>query len=45
MSNQKPKYPKFSLTWLYLLIAIVMGVLILNGGSGSLMEGGYLQSV
>ena len=41
MSKQKkPKYPQFSLTWLYLIIAIVLGFLILNGGSGSLLDGG-----
>ena len=36
MSKQKkPKYPQFSLTWLYLIIASVLGFLILNGGNGS----------
>ena len=41
MSKQKkPKYPQFSLTWLYLIIAIILGFLILNGGSGSLLDGG-----
>ena len=41
MSKQKkPKYPQFSLTWLYLIIAIVLGFLILNGGNGSLLDGG-----
>ena len=41
MSKQKkPKYPQFSLTWLYLIIAIVLGFLILNGGNGSLLNGG-----
>ena len=41
MSKQKkPKYPQFSLTWLYVIIAVVLGYLILNGGSGSLLDGG-----
>ena len=41
MSKQKkPKYPQFSLTWLYLIIAVVLGFLILNGGNGSLLDGG-----
>ena len=40
MSKQKPKRPQFSLTWLYVIIAVALGFLILNGGSGSLMDGG-----
>ena len=40
MSKQKPKRPQFSLTWLYVVIAVVLGFLILNGGSGSLLDGG-----
>ena len=40
MSKQKPKLPQFSLTWLYVVIAVVLGFLILNGGTGSLMDGG-----
>ena len=40
MSKQKPKLPQFSLTWLYVVIAVVLGFLIVNGGTGSLMDGG-----
>ena len=41
MSKQKkPKYPQFSLSWLYLIIALVLGYLIINGGNGSLLDGG-----
>ena len=40
MSKKKPKYPQFSLSWLYLIIAAVMGYLILKGGNGSLNNGG-----
>ena len=44
MADKKSKMPRFSLTWLYLVIAIVLGYLVLNSG-GSSLQGGASKEV
>ena len=39
MEEKKPKMPRFNLTWLYVVIAIVLGVLMLNKSGSPLSEG------
>ncbi len=40
MSDKKSSKPRFSLTWIYFIIAIVLGFLVLNKGNGVLGEVG-----
>ncbi len=40
MSNKKQGRPRFSLTWIYFIIAIVLGFLVLNKGNGVISESG-----
>ena len=40
MENDKKKAPKFSLTWVYIIIAVVLGYLMINSeGSGTMLGG------
>ena len=40
MENDKKKTPKFSLTWVYIIIAVVLGYLMINSeGSGTMLGG------
>lgn len=39
MEEKKNKRPRFSLTWVYVGIALVLGYLMLSGGTSSLTEG------
>ena len=43
MEEKKPKMPRFNLTWLYVVIAIVLGVLMLNKSGSPLGEGGGMS--
>ncbi|MBO4642752.1 MAG: ATP-dependent zinc metalloprotease FtsH [Bacteroidaceae bacterium] len=38
-NKKQPKMPRFSLTWLYVVIAIVLGYLMLNSGGPSISGG------
>ncbi len=40
MEEKKPKMPRFNLTWLYVVIAVVLGFLMLNKSDGALGETG-----
>ena len=39
MKDNNQKKPRFNLTWIYLVIAVVLGFLILNGGNSRLSTG------
>ena len=39
MENNKLKRPRFSFTWIYIIIAVILGVLVLNSGSSNLLAG------
>ena len=43
MEEKKPKMPRFNLTWLYVVIAVVLGVLMLNKSGSPLSEGGSMS--
>ena len=43
-NKKQPKMPRFSLTWLYVVIAVVLGYLMLSSG-GSSLSGGSCKEV
>ena len=43
-NKKQPKMPRFSLTWLYVMIAVVLGYLMLSSG-GSSLSGGSSKEV
>ena len=44
MADKKTKMPRFNLTWLYLVIAVVLGYLVLNS-NGTSLQGGASKEV
>ncbi len=45
MDNDKKKGPKFSLTWVYMIIAVVLGYLMINSEGGDTLLGGTSRTV